>query len=124
MADLHTLRDLQRRLGDATGSDTDLDTAIADALEPGRYRQALIPAVTGSIDDAVDLIDRMLPGCGYMLAKGKERASEPAYGAVIYASMSTRSGELGIGEHDANQAIACCIALISALIARRERANA
>lgn len=41
--DLATLRDLHRRLlAVTTISDTDLDTAITDILEPGRYDHALM----------------------------------------------------------------------------------
>jgi hypothetical protein len=117
MRDLHTLRDLHRRLREATGSDTDLDTAIADALEPGRYDYALIPEVTGSIEDALDLIERMLPDRAYLAGKGRETATESLYGVIIYHGLSAGSGELGVGEHATHHGIAACLALVSALIA-------
>ncbi|HEY8214615.1 MAG TPA: hypothetical protein VIG36_10865, partial [Methylocystis sp.] len=78
------------------------------------------PPLTNSLDAARALIERALPGRAYFFGKGRDRAGEPLYGAVIHDGMSSRNRELGAGEHNANIAIAVCLALVSALIAIEE----
>jgi hypothetical protein len=150
MVDLATLRDLHRRLREATGPDRKLDTEMMKLVAHASSRRlgetfgpddkpcstpvweyngttdyvTQAPTFTGSIDAAVALIERAFPGRAYFFGKGRDRAGEPLYGAVIHDGMSSRNRELGAGEHNANLAIALCIALVSALIAIGEGEHA
>lgn len=72
------------------------------------------PAFTASLDAALALVERVLPGCWYVFGKGKLRAAEPAYGAQILFGADE---VLGIAEHDAGLPLALLAALLSALIA-------
>jgi hypothetical protein len=70
---------------------------------------------TGSIDAAVALVERLLPGAWYLIGKGKINAAEAMYGAqILFGSDEV----LGDGESDATPAIALCIALLRALDSR------
>jgi hypothetical protein len=146
MADLATLRDLQRRLREATGSDRNLDEDIFENLGGAEYQNACrhaaspcgapveivredarswAPPYTKSLDAVVARIEHALPGRAYLI--GNRRPEFPGdYGAVIWESMSRNAPVLGAGEHPANLAITACLALVSALIAiedARERSD-
>lgn len=118
--DLPTLRSILVRLEAATGPDRELDFDVWHAvIQPEGYSLSRTgtPAITAFIDAAVALLDRTIPGAWYVLARGKTRADEPLYGARIMFGADT---SLGDGEHDTEQAIALCTALVKALIARAD----
>lgn len=75
------------------------------------------PEFTASVDAAIALAERVLPGCWYLLGKGKIRATEPLYGAQI---MFGGDDVLGEGEHDFSPAIAICLAILRAIPASSE----
>lgn len=88
-----------------------------DDPKEGRYRAWYVkgvdlPSYTGSIDAAVALVERVLPGAWYLLGKGKIRAGEPLYGVQIMFGSDEVIGE---GEHDASLALAATLALLKAI---------
>lgn len=70
------------------------------------------PVYTASLDAAVALVDRALPGSWYLIGKGKTRATEPLYGAQIMFGSDEVIGE---GEHDASPSIALVLATLKAM---------
>lgn len=70
------------------------------------------PPVTSSIDAAVSLADRLLPGCFYLASKGKTRHDEPLYAAQIMFGTDEVMGE---AESDASLAVAIVAATLRAL---------
>lgn len=140
-----TLPELIEALEKATGPSRELDAQIAAVVEPYRFDAPgftperpipefdldksegairfrkggimdlrFFPPVTGSADEALALAERLIPGAWYHLAKGKTRVEEPLYGAALMFG----DEPIGLGEHDASQAIAICIASLKALQAR------
>lgn len=78
----------------------------------------LVPFYTASLDAAIALAERALPGHGRCLAKGRMRADEPMFACQIYASeFCTLTGEvrpIADGEHDI-EAVAIGIAMLRAM---------
>lgn len=70
-----------------------------------------IPLYTASVDAAMALSERVIPGCFYLVGKGKTRADEPLYGAQI---MFGSNEVMGAGETDASSAIALVLATLKA----------
>jgi hypothetical protein len=78
MTDLDALR---ARVGAATGPDRELDRDLAiyfGIWEPtkdfNKWKPA--PALTASIDDALTLTERVLPGCWFRIDSAKSRRDE------------------------------------------------
>ena len=67
---------------------------------------------TSSIDAAVSLAERVLPGCFYLASKGKTRHDEPLYAAQIMFGTDEVMGE---AESDASLAVAIVAATLRAL---------
>lgn len=66
---------------------------------------------TSSIDSALQLATRLLPGVWWHIAKGKEQANEPLFGAALMFGETA----IGQGESDHSPAIAICIAIVDAM---------
>jgi hypothetical protein len=136
--DVEKLRDLLRGLETAAGADRRMDCALHDFfgftkeehcrdwcrgavrtdLTRLHYLAAWAKYFTSSRDAATALLERVLPGCGVIEAKGRLRPEEPLYGAVIYADLTSRD-ELGAAEGNA-PALSLCLAILRALIAIEE----
>lgn len=117
MTDLTTLI---AKLEAATGPDRELDAEIAIALDQIASRDFwsidyikadMVPAVTGSIDAAVALAARVLPGWGWSTQSfGEDGAQGKVWkhgwydGAVIYAEHSSPAIALVIAILRAKQA--------------------
>ena len=99
------LADLLARVRAATGSDRDLDAAIADRLDQGG-RGADVPPYTSSVDACLDLVDRVLPGWHWHVGYGPQ-------GVVPYAALAN-----GPARHEAS-APTVPLALLSALLAAK-----
>lgn len=125
------LSELIAKLEGLSGPDreVDIDLGIAlgafvedpDAASYGPYLRRRLarraPALTRSLDAAVALVERKLPGTFYHVAKGRLTASEPLYGAqLLFGSEEV----LGEGAHRVNLALALCLALLRSLEGRDE----
>jgi len=130
-----TINDLIFRVKQATGSDPRLNAEIACAFiftdcrpaDPndfgGKYGYQpesifiensgflLADNFTGSVDDALCLLDRLKPGCFYLLGRGKTRHDEPPYGAQL---MFGSDEILGFGEAP-TMPLAIILALLEAV---------
>lgn len=68
---MNALSELKRRVDEATGPDRELDVDLTIFFGPGTSTLLeLVFPLTASIDAAVALIERVLPGWGYMIAAG------------------------------------------------------
>lgn len=118
LTDQQRAADLLARVKAATGPDRRLDRALWATFQGGDYPGVLcwdglgVAPFTASLDAALALVERVLPGVWYVLGKGKLRADEPLYGAKL---LFTADGTLGEGEHEHSQALALLAALLSAL---------
>lgn len=143
---LPTLRALEARLVAATGPDRSIDIAMWEAFEPHKYLYAqsertwavnrrgtaLNPVwemcadprmpVTASIDAAVALIERVLPDYGWCLRRDDTDASgrraAPVYNAFLLYPDALRVTPGGA--QCLSPALALCLALVRAVIARLE----
>jgi hypothetical protein len=79
-----TLAELEKRLGQATGPDHEIDKEIATDLDDDCDEDG-VPSFTASVDDCIALIKRTLPDWHWHVGHGP-------MGVVPYASMS-RSDE-------------------------------
>lgn len=114
MTDYTALREIEKRLSEATKADRELDfwiaraTGIEEASEPdlefvhftsngefelnfaggkrGWLGTHVIHRYTASLDAAVALCERVLWGRGLLIGKGRTRPSEPLWGVQILAS--------------------------------------
>ncbi|MFZ5674261.1 MAG: hypothetical protein ACOZAM_14970 [Pseudomonadota bacterium] len=129
-----TREELLSRLESGSGADKELDLAIATMAFPEAgpctplcegnepifwhsplYKQPC-PTYTSSLDAALSLVERMLPGSFYFLGKGKLKPDEPLFAAQIYKAGSIGDEALlGEAEHVSSQARALLIALLRAL---------
>lgn len=132
-----THTDLIRRLESGSGADRELDCLLAEKLlgfthdgQPEPFRKwserrcgseysgsasVMISAYTSSLDAALSLVERMLPGSFYFLAKGKVAPEEPLFAARIYKRDSVEDEDvIGEAEHD-DLPRATLIALLRAL---------
>lgn len=138
MTSLDTLRDLQRRVAAASGPDREIDAGVwcfergyvlrawntntvfwskvADGMQfNGNDMMRIVPRYTASLDAAVALLNRVLPGWWWALG-------------VSMSGFSTKVGETIF--HDKSEGDGClpplalCSALLSALISRAETAKA
>jgi hypothetical protein len=109
---------LIERVEKATGPDRELDISICDELGWPDKAWAGYPAgPTSSLDAAVALVERLLPGIFYIIAKGKTRGDEPLYGVRLLFGTDEPIGE---AEHDNRE---CCIVLAT-LRALQQKATA
>lgn len=75
------------------------------------------PPFTTSIDAALALVERVLPGAWFTFGKGRTRPDEPLYGAILFADDMRPDGlhpQLGEGEHEHSLVLAVLIALLKA----------
>jgi hypothetical protein len=121
------LTSLITRLSEATEGGRELDEAIGiwaghkptmrvghELLGTDREVPRYCPNYSTSVGAALALIARKLPGCWWMIARGKMKVAEPEYGAILYFGEEP----IGEGEHDAGPAMAICLALLRALEAQ------
>lgn len=76
-----------------------------------------VPKYTASVDAAIALAERVLPGCFYLIGKGKTRHDEPPFAAQILFGTDEVLGE---AETDASLPIAICLATLRALQSKGE----
>lgn len=115
------------RLKEGEGGNSDLDRAICLAAGfPPRVEAPFDAAgrgveywtaITYSLDAAIAFAEGVLPGCWYHIAKGKLRAAEPLFGALI---LFGSDDVLGAGEHPTSLPRALLIATLSALHGQSE----
>lgn len=123
------LAELLVRVKAATGPDRELDRAIFDGLLGGIFDEAAVGQFfirirwdaepvefTASIDAALALVERKLPGAWYVLAKGRMTEAEPLFGCELLFGAEE---QLGI-EAGHTQALAIVAALLTALQAPNE----
>lgn len=105
-----TLRDLLERVERATGPDRELDRAIWKACGID-YRQSVTQPVTSSVDAALTLIGRVLPGWRVLLDSDNDRRP-------LWSARAKRNGQSwdAIGHLAPTPALALCAALIAAMI--------
>jgi|GEM_PF-3048651 len=152
MADLATLRDLRDRLANATGASDELDERIALAFYPdcfadaektpagwrhARFGGIRIDPATASIDAAVALCTRVLPGWMWRIAQcsvSDDASVEPDFNHPIYgAELQRVFGDdamrgffdvypgCDIDQRPPGQpALALCRAIVGGLIAQEE----
>ena len=122
MADLATLRALRDRLDKATGPDWELDEALSIIFYPNVFAEAekvngvwkhkrfnamiQIGYLTSSIDAAVALFERVLPGWSWGIGSD---------GASIWMNATKLCFE-----SDGQPALALCRAIVAAMIAKEE----
>lgn len=121
---IDNLLTLSHRLAALTGPNYAMDIEVMRALAPdllisgekGEYTQR---APTARVDDALLLIDLHFPECFFDAARGRETEDEPLFGCILFENAED---EIGVGESDANLAIAIVLALLDALICRPQPA--
>lgn len=126
---MSALLDLAERCERASGPFTSSDIQLFMRDSPWYHTHGtgdpfwseLSLALQGSIDAAVALCERVLPGCGWLIGRGRLKSSEPLYGATIHASdltdMADDMDEIGGGEGP-SPALALCAATLRALDAK------
>lgn len=76
------------------------------------------PALTGSVDAAIALCERVLPRYGRSMSKGRTRPDEPLYGCQIYLSdYAPREEDMVVvseAEHEV-EAICLCLGILKAV---------
>jgi hypothetical protein len=114
--------ELIARLEVAEGPSRDLDMEIAKLAQgfglPGSGLLGYLPYFTSSLDAALTLVPK---GMWWLIGLGKTRPKEPLYGAQILLHGPRppyNADVLAEGEHDANPAIALCIASLKARSAK------
>lgn len=149
MTDTQALRDLEKRLSEAKGPDREIDVHLYAAfsdlpIKPAsswcvmdkfqfaytderKDRRALylheddVPEFTASLDAAVALCERVLPGRGLMIGRGKTRPSEPLWGVELYADDLVKIGapyRIIARAESETPALALCLAIVRALLAK------
>lgn len=92
----------------------------AGKLGRGFYGNHMVPQFTHSLDAAVSFCERVLPGSGWLVGRGRLTPSEPLFGATVYATdMADEPEELG-GAEGPSPALALCLAAVRALIAKEK----
>lgn len=102
-------RDIDADIAIATGKVASRDYWSIDYLKAG-----IVSEYTASVDAALALAERLIPGVWYHIAKGKTRVDEPLYGAA----MMLGDEPIGQGEHETSQAIAIVLATLKAIQAK------
>ena len=109
------ISELIERVRAATGPDRELDEAIRFYFDPkGSRYYSESSAYTASIDAALALVERCLPGCGYVIGMGRETPDEPLGACAIYSGLSGDSKELA-EEEAPTLPLAILLALLTAL---------
>lgn len=89
-----------------------------------RHLNALrLPRALTSLEAAIALVETMVPGCFYLIGKGKTRPDEPIFGAEILFGRMETDEVLGDGECDHSLQHALMIALLHALEAQKAAGN-
>lgn len=123
--------ELISRLEKSRSQSRDLDADIAIACNIIVERQwwsinyltcDMVACYTSSVDAAIGLAEKMLPGHGRLTGKGRTRPDEPLYGAQIFdvefAPALTPQNLIGEAEHGV-EAIALVIAVLRAIESTR-----
>ena len=84
----------------------------------GGFANEHVPRYSSSIDAAISLAERVLPGCFYLIGKGKTRHDEPPFGAQI---MFGTDEVLGEGESSASLSISLVLATLRAIQSKGEQ---
>lgn len=82
-----------------------------------------VTPVTTSIDAAVALAERVLPGCYWLLGKGRNRPDEPLYGVQIMKGEAVNfvdAQDVSAETEAATPALALCAAIIRARAEQKE----
>lgn len=136
---------LIERVENATGPDRELDALIFRVLDlklPDQFLSMGIklswqadgsatvpvgdmqvryepPHFTSSLDAALALVEEILPGTFWHVAKGRTRPDEPLFGAEL---VSPEHGGVNVAvEHESSVALALILALLRALSARDQQ---
>ena len=116
------LRDLEKRLNEATCADREIENAIFDLIDQAVHEPGVVaPVYTRSIDCAVALCERVLWGRGLLIGRGRTRPDEPLWGVQILASDENeeRREMPVLAEAEANTpALALCLAIVRALLSQ------
>lgn len=82
-----------------------------------RCRTGILSALpyTSSLDTAIALVERVRPGCEWLIDKGKLTDHKPFYGAQIMIKDGDAHDVIGEGEYNATPAIALLIALLESM---------
>lgn len=131
MTDLAVLDDLIERLEKAGGPDRELDIALTKQFIAGKqYRHPdLAPPYTTSLDAAVALVERVLPGWGWQVGTcyvSDDALVFPDFNGPHGDRLRAEFGEVEVGSAldtgididrrpPGNPALALCIALLRAL---------
>lgn len=132
-----TLSDLKERVDRATGADRGLDGAIevafpsqspaplnSDAIGWVRGPDTiyLAPPYTASIDEALVLVQRVIPDVFWLIGRGTTRAEEPLFGVKLMFAYGLDTDALGLAEHD-HAPLAILSALLAAKIAEADNGD-
>lgn len=112
-----TIAEIIEKLEKAEGADRDLDAAIHIATNPPLregYRFGNIPVYTSSIDAAVQLYDRVLPGFLWGITQDAADGDVEFQGNVWPNAQPFDASKDHFGYHS-RAAIALCIAILRAL---------
>jgi hypothetical protein len=101
--------------GSSFGPASEFDLMNWEGREDRAAKYHAPPEYTRSVDDALALVERLLPGFWYVLGRGRSRPDEPLYGVALYAGDPdpVRDGHLGEGEHEASAPLAILTALLN-----------
>jgi len=107
------LAGLIERVEKATGPDGAIDDLLYWTLKqhPAKGPFARIPAYTASIDAAVALVERLLPGIFWVIGQGKTNSVEKLFGCQLLFGTEEI---IGSGESD-HAPLAILLALLKAL---------
>lgn len=136
-----SLEDLIERVEGATGPDREIEARLWCLQEGREFRKVIwsdykypdgqkhwhsfrtnggdvgchsVPKFTASLDAALALCERVLPGVWWLIGRGKLTAAEPEYGAQL---MFGEDEVLGVGEAP-TPAVALILALLRALLSK------
>lgn len=113
-----TMEEVIEALEKATKGSRELDAAIARVLGLSDPERVSPQAYTLSLDAAMTLVPE---GKDYIFARGRVRPQEKLYGAIICNPGGPEpENEIGVGESDANEATALCIAALRARLSSGE----
>lgn len=109
------LKDLERRLAEATGPSKELDYAIWRTFDEPTDPTSWQPQYSYSIDSAVGLASRVLPGWALELHRHEKPIPDMTWGAHLVKDAMTRVGALSD-----YPALALCTAIVRALMQKEE----
>ena len=122
------LRELEKRLEEATGGSEDLNIEILHVLhDHGGFAREMVvvPNFTASLDAAVALVERVLPGW-YWASHSSQywdngRPADKCFLGGVYDASPPEINGKNFVVHKQTAALALCLALIRALIAKGDR---